>query len=32
MTGRKENEREERRKGEGKEGAHSWVIQHGRSA
>lgn len=27
-----ENGREERRKGVGKEGAHSWVIQHGRPA
>lgn len=27
-----EDEREERRNGGGKEGAHSWVIQHGRLA
>ena len=32
VTGRRENEGEERRKGEGKRGLHSWVIQHGRPA
>ncbi|KAK5861951.1 hypothetical protein PBY51_017387 [Eleginops maclovinus] len=32
VTGRRENEREERRKGGGREGSHSWVIQHGRPA
>lgn len=32
VTGWRENESKERRKGGGKEGVHSWVIQHRRSA
>lgn len=30
VAGRRENEREESRRGGGKEGVHSWVIQHDR--
>lgn len=32
VMGLRKNEKKERRKREGREGAHSWLIQHGRSA